>query len=126
MGGASKVTTAFVLAGLLYSLLFVSHIVAAANGWVLVFRAVVLAITAVTFLVGPLMVLLTRTHDKRLQAFAHKIGFSTSLFLSVGLAYAYAGQTFDAPLSLGFLGITGVVHSITFRLLNSLSGQKVD
>ena len=92
MGGASKVTTAFVLAGLLYSLLFVSHIVAAANGWVL----------------------------------AHKIGFSTSLFLSVGLAYAYAGQTFDAPLSLGFLGITGVVHSITFRLLNSSSEQKVD
>ncbi|MDE0857760.1 MAG: hypothetical protein OSA38_04255 [Candidatus Poseidoniaceae archaeon] len=126
MGDASEVRTAFVWAALLYAVLFVGHIVAAANEWVLVFRAVAIMITAVTFLVGPLMVFLVRTHDKGLRADAHRIGFHTSLLLSFGLAYAYAGPGFDARLTLGFLGITVVVHSITFLLLISLSGQKVD
>ena len=97
------------IAAVIYTSLFVAHIVAAANGMTLLFRAIAVSITLMTFLMGPLVCFLSQCADD-LNNLAYQIGFSASVPLSVGLAYAYADQTFDAAYSIGFLTATVLTH----------------
>ena len=102
------------IAAVIYASLFVGHIVAAANGLTLLFRAIAVGITLMTFLMGPIVWFLSQRGDDS-NNLAYQIGFWASVPLSVGLAYAYADQTFDATYSIGFLAATVLTHWLALR-----------
>ena len=102
------------IAAVIYASLFVGHIVAAANGLTLFFRAIAVSITLMTFLMGPIVWFLSQ-HGDDSDHLAYRIGFWVSVPLSVGLAYAYADQTFDAAYSIGFLVATVLTHWLALR-----------
>lgn len=102
------------IAAVIYASLFVGHIVAAANGLTLLFRAIAVGITLMTFLMGPIVWFLSQRGDDS-NNLAYQIGFWASVPLSVGLAYAYADQTFDATYSIGFLTTTVLTHWLALR-----------
>jgi hypothetical protein len=126
MNGPSKVKGGVFFAGSAYALLFVAHIVAAANEWDFVFRSVAVALTAMTFFTGASVVLFGRIERIDQKVKAQRIGFTISLLLSIGLAYAYSNQSFDAVLTALFVTITSITHGIALSRLNSLAKQKVD
>ena len=105
----SRLISAVSIAAVIYASLFVGHIVAAANGLTLLFRAITVSITLMTFLMGPIVWFLSQRGDDS-NNIAYQIGFWASVPLSVGLAYAYADQTFDAAYSIGFLATTVLTH----------------
>jgi len=102
------------IAAVIYASLFVGHIVAAANGLTLIFRAIAVSITLMTFLMGPIVWFLSQRGDDS-DHLAYRIGFWVSVPLSVGLAYAYADQTFDAAYLIGFLAATVLTHWLALR-----------
>lgn len=126
MSSASNVKGSVFLAGSVYALLFIAHIVAAANEWDSVFRGVAATLTVMTFFTGTSIALLGRIEPIHLKLKAQKIGFQISILLSIGLAYAYSNQSFDAVLTLLFVTITSITHGIALGRLNSLAKQKVD
>jgi hypothetical protein len=105
----SRLISAVSIAAVIYASLFVGHIVAAANGLTLLFRTITVSITLMTFLMGPIVWFLSQRGDDS-NNIAYQIGFWASVPLSVGLAYAYADQTFDAAYSIGFLATTVLTH----------------
>ena len=112
------------IAAVIYASLFVGHIVAAANGLTLLFRAIAVGITLITFLMGPVVWFLSQRGDDS-NKLAYQIGFWASVPLSVGLAYAYADQTFDATYSIGFLAATVLTHWLALRSRSVLVEPKV-
>ena len=67
-----------------YSLLFVLHIVFAANDLDLLFRFVALLLVAMTFFCAPLLWLIDSSMNH-----SERIGYMVSIPLSIGIAYAY-------------------------------------
>ena len=126
MNGPSKVKGGLFLAGSAYAVLFIAHIMAAANEWDFVFRGVAAALTVMTFFTGSSIALFGRIEPIHLKVKAQRIGFQISLPLSIGLAYAYSNQSFDAVLTVLFVTITSITHGIALSRLNSLAKQKVD
>ena len=110
----SRLISGVSIAAVIYASLFVGHIVAAANGLTLLFRTITVSITLMTFLMGPIVWFLSQRGDDS-NNIAYQIGFWASVPLSVGLAYAYADQTFDAAYSIGFLATTVLTHWLALR-----------
>ena len=112
MAGQTSVTKGAVLAGFVYIAAFVGHIFAAANGHDVLFRSIAIFLTMMTLCMGPVVAWLAGGNDVELKGLAFNVGFAVSLPLSLGLAYAYADQTFNVVLSGVFLAITFTVHLI--------------
>lgn len=126
MSDATAVRNGLVFAAVMYAFLFVSHIVAAANDWDLLFRLVASIITVQTFFVGTSIAALGRAGSLESKMLAHRLGYGFSLPLSAGLAYAYANQSFDVGLTLAFLGAATLTHGFAIWRLNRMMDEKVD
>ena len=88
-----------------YVLLFVLHIVFAANDLEHLFRIVAILLVAMTFFCAPFLWLIDSTMKQSLP-----IGYITSVPLSIGIAYAYTDMEFK--LGATFLAViaTSVTH----------------
>ncbi len=88
-----------------YVLLFVLHIVFAANDMEHLFRIVATLLVAMTFFCAPFLWLIDSTMKQSLR-----IGYIASVPLSIGIAYAYTDMEFQ--LSATFLAAiaTSVTH----------------
>ena len=88
-----------------YVLLFVLHIVFAANDMEHLFRIVVTLLAAMTFFCAPFLWLIDSTMKQSLR-----IGYIASVPFSIGIAYAYTDMEFQ--LSATFLAViaTSVTH----------------
>lgn len=88
-----------------YVLLFVLHIVFAANDLEHLFRIVAVLLVAMTFFCAPFLWLIDSTTKQSLR-----IGYIASIPLSIGIAYAYTNMVFQ--LSATFLAViaTSVTH----------------
>ena len=95
----------------LYAALFFAHILAATQDWDLVFKIIAALITLMTFTIGPSIIVSGRIQSQEEKIQANTVGHSIGLILSIGLAWAYADQSFDIVLTLAFLLITALLHS---------------
>ncbi|MEC7180965.1 MAG: hypothetical protein VXW36_06200 [Candidatus Thermoplasmatota archaeon] len=88
-----------------YVLLFVLHIVFAANDFDHLFRIVAVLLVAMTFFCAPLLWLIDSSMKQSLR-----IGYVASIPLSIGIAYAYTNMQFQ--LGATFLAViaTSVTH----------------
>ena len=88
-----------------YVLLFVLHIVFAANDLDHLFRIVAVLLVAMTFFGAPLLWLIDSSMKQSLR-----IGYIASIPLSIGIAYAYTNMQFQ--LGATFLAViaTSVTH----------------
>ena len=88
-----------------YVVLFVLHIVFAANDMEHLFRIVATLLVAMTFFCAPFLWLIDSTMKQSLR-----IGYIASVPLSIGIAYAYTDMEFQ--LSATFLAViaTSVTH----------------
>ena len=112
----SAVKSTLVVAGI-YAALFVGHIFAAANNWDVLFRLIALSLTLMTFLLGPCIAMLVSSEVHGQRKKAHRVGALISAPLAIGLAFAYANQSFDIMLSIGFLCLALITHWLTFLRL---------
>ena len=87
-----------------YSLLFVLHIVFAANDLDL-FRFVALLLVAMTFFCAPLLWLIDSSMNH-----SERIGYIVSIPLSIGIAYAYTSMNFQIDATLLALLATSLTH----------------
>ena len=115
---ASRLYRGICISATLYAILFLAHIIAAAQDWNVVFKLIAVSITLMTFAVGPSIIVSGRIQNRKEKIQANTIGHSIGLILSIGLAWAYADQSFDIPLTLAFILITGILHSSHRRMLN--------
>jgi hypothetical protein len=88
-----------------YILLFVLHIVFAANDLDGLFRIVAMLLVAMTFFCAPILWLIDSTMKHSLP-----IGYITSLPLSIGIAYAYTSMEFQLGASFLAVIATSVTH----------------
>lgn len=116
VGASVAKTVAF--AAVVYALLFAAHIVAAAKDWTLVFRVIATSLTCMTFLLGWCLSWMLKKENLEIRKLAHRIGSWISIPLAIGLAYAYAGQTFNILLSAAFVLLTLATHALTDRRLS--------
>ena len=107
-----------VVAAIVYAILFAAHIVAAANDWTLLFRAIATSLTCMTFLLGLCLAWMVKNENLEVRKHAHSIGSWISIPLAIGLAYAYAGQEFNITLSAAFVALTLATHALTDRRLS--------
>jgi len=114
---ASELFRGICIAATLYAALFFAHIIAATQEWDIAFRLIAALITLMTVSVGPSIIALGRIQNFEQKIQANAVGHSIGLLLSIGLAWAYADQSFDMPLTLAFLLITAILHSSHRRLL---------
>lgn len=114
---ASNLFRGICIAATLYAALFFAHIIVAVQGWEMVFRFIAALITLMTFTVGPSIIVLGRVQSLEQKIQANAIGHSVGLILSIGLAWAYADQSFDMLLTSAFLLITAILHSSHRRVL---------
>ena len=114
---ASNLFRGICIAATLYAALFFAHIIVAVQGWEMVFRFIAALTTLMTFTVGPSIIVLGRVQSLEQKIQANAIGHSVGLILSIGLAWAYAGQSFDMLLTSAFLLITAILHSSHRRVL---------
>ena len=89
----------------IYVLLFVLHIVFAANDLEHLFRIVAVLLVAMTFFCAPILWLIDSTMKQ-----SSRIGYIASIPLSIGIAYAYTNMEFQ--LGATFLAViaTSVTH----------------
>ena len=89
-----------------YVLLFVLHIVFAANDLEHLFRIVAILLVVMTFFCAPFLWLIDSTMKQSLR-----IGYIASVPLSIGIAYAYTDMEFQ--LGATFLAViaTSVTHA---------------
>jgi hypothetical protein len=115
---ASSLFRGICISATLYAALFLAHIVAAAQDWDSVFKIIVALITVMTFTVGPIIIAFgkIKVHEEKIRA--NTAGYAVGLVLSIGLAWAYADQSFDIRLTFTFLLITAILHSGHRMLLN--------
>ena len=78
-----------VFSAMLYVVMFIGHIIAAANELNLLFQILAVLITIQTFLVGPSIILFEKTCNHHS---AMRIGLIISIPLALGLGWAYAGM----------------------------------
>ncbi|CAI8399855.1 MAG: Uncharacterised protein [Candidatus Poseidoniaceae archaeon] len=87
-----------------YVLLFVLHIVFAANDLENLFHIVAVLLAAMTFFCAPFLWLIDSTMKQSLQ-----IGYIVSIPLSIGIAYAYTNMEFQ----LGAMSLAIIATSVT-------------
>ena len=88
-----------------YVLLFVLHIVFAANDLEHLFRIVAMLLVAMTFFCAPLLWLIDSTMKQSLR-----IGYLASIPLSIGIAYAYTNMQFQLDATFLAIIATSVTH----------------
>lgn len=108
-----------------YAVLFLAHIVAAAKDMDLAFRTVAALITLLTFSVGTCIRLIGRIKGTEAQLRANTIGLCFALPLAVGLAWAYAEQSFDITRTVLFLAIATAVHFIDRKVIGRDKASKM-
>ena len=96
-----------VIYSMIFMLLFVLHIVFAANGYHLLFRVVALLITVMTFLSGPIFMFIEPSQDRYRTIYIQ--GLAISIPLSIGLGWAYSGMSVGLEMIL-FPLITLFIH----------------
>ena len=118
MAGDASVAKAVVFAAVVYAILFAAHIVAAAKDWTLLFRVIATSLTCMTFLLGWCIAWMLNNGNLEMRKRGHSIGTWISIPLAIGLAYAYADQSFDVALSAAFVTLTLATHALIFRRLS--------
>ena len=118
MARDASVAKTVVFAAVVYILLFVAHILAAANDWALLFRVIATSLTCMTFLLGWCLAWMLKNKNLEMRRRGHSIGSWISIPLAIGLAYAYAEQSFDITLSVAFVALTLTTHALTYRRLS--------
>ena len=88
-----------------YALLFVLHILFAANDLDDLFRVVAVLLAAMTFFCAPILWLIDSTMKRSLR-----IGYIASIPLSVGIAYAYTDMQFQLDATFFAIIATSVTH----------------
>ena len=88
-----------------YVLLFVLHIVFAANDLDDLFRIVAVLLVAMTFFCAPILWLIDSTMKQSLR-----IGYIASIPLSIGIAYAYTDMQFQLDATFLAIIATSVTH----------------
>ena len=88
-----------------YVLLFVLHIVFAANDLEHLFRIVAILLVAMTFFCAPLLSLIDSNMKQSLR-----IGYIASIPLSIGIAYAYTNMEFQLDATFLAVIATSVTH----------------
>ena len=88
-----------------YALLFVLHILFAANDLDDLFRVVAVLLAAMTFFCAPILWLIDSTMKQSLR-----IGYIASIPLSVGIAYAYTDMQFQLDATFFAIIATSVTH----------------
>ena len=88
-----------------YALLFVLHIVFAANDLDDLFRIVAMLLVAMTFFCAPILWLIDSTMKRSLR-----IGYIASIPLSIGIAYAYTDMQFQLDATFFAIIATSVTH----------------
>ena len=88
-----------------YVLLFVLHILFAANDLDDLFRVVAVLLVAMTFFCAPILWLIDSTMKRSLR-----IGYIASIPLSVGIAYAYTDMQFQLDATFFAIIATSVTH----------------
>jgi peptidoglycan/LPS O-acetylase OafA/YrhL len=118
MARDASVAKAVVFAAVVYTTLFAAHIVAAANDWTWLFRVIATSLTCMTFLLGGCLAWMLKNENLEIRKRGHSIGAWISIPLAIGLAYAYAEQSFDITLSAAFVALTLMSHALTERRLS--------
>jgi peptidoglycan/LPS O-acetylase OafA/YrhL len=118
MARDASVAKAVVFAAVVYAILFAAHIVAAANDWTWLFRVIATSLTCMTFLLGGCLAWMLKNENLEMRKRGHSIGAWISIPLAIGLAYAYAEQSFDITLSAAFVALTLMSHALTERRLS--------
>tara|TARA_B100001142_G_scaffold330062_1_gene395962 strand:+ start:915 stop:1298 length:384 start_codon:yes stop_codon:yes gene_type:complete len=124
-GEASSLFRGTCISATLYAILFLSHIVAAAQDWDFMFRCIAASITLLTFSVGPSIQVLGKIQQHQEKMKANAFGLGIGIVLSFGLAWAYADQSIDIPLFLIFVTITVLLHTTHRWLLNQKQTPKM-
>ena len=88
-------------------LLFVLHIVFAANDYHLLFRVVALLITLMTFFSGPICMFIEPIQERYKTIYVH--GLLISIPMSIGLGWAYSDMSVGLEMIL-FPLITLIIH----------------
>ena len=88
-----------------YALLFVLHILFAANDLDDLFRVVAVLLVAMTFFCAPILWLIDSTMKQSLR-----IGYIASIPLSIGIAYAYTDMQFQSDATFFAIIATSVTH----------------
>ena len=88
-----------------YALLFVLHILFAANDLDDLFRVVAVLLIAMTFFCAPILWLIDSTMKQSLR-----IGYIASIPLSIGIAYAYTDMQFQLDATFFAIIATSVTH----------------
>jgi len=99
-----------------YVILFVLHILFAANDLDVLFRIVAMMLVCMTFLCGPLLWFLDRGTTSA-SLYNSKLGYAVSLPLSLGIAYAFTGMEFALNASFIALLLTSCTHGGWFLFL---------
>ena len=93
--------------GAIFSLLFVLHIVFAANDLDFLFRLVAIMLSGMIFFCGPCMVFLEKSKVR--YSLVYNIGIIVSCPLSIGLGWAYGGMSTSVYIGL-FPLVTLIIH----------------
>ena len=96
---------AILVFSLIYVLLFVLHIVFAANDLEHLFRIVATLLVAMTFFCAPILWLIDPTMKQ-----SPRIGYIASIPLSIGIAYAYTNMEFQLDATFLAVIATSVTH----------------
>ena len=96
----------------IYVLLFVLHIVFAANDLDDLFRIVAILLVAMTFFCAPILWLIDPTMKQSLR-----IGYIASIPLSIGIAYAYTNMEFQLDATFLAIIATSVTHGAWWLLM---------
>lgn len=109
----------------LYAALFLSHIVAAALEWNMIFKIIALLISLMTFIIGPSIVVFGKMNMMQEKIRANTFGFPISIILAIGLAWAYQDQSFDMTRTLAFIGVAIGVHFVHRQLIRQKHSEKM-
>ena len=90
---------------LMYVLLFILHIVFAANDLSLLFRIVATLLVAMSFLCAPILWIIDSSMKHSLR-----LGYIASIPLSIGIAYAYTNMQFQFGATSVALLVTSLTH----------------
>ena len=93
--------------GAIFSLLFVLHIVFAANDLDFLFRLVAIMLSGMIFFCGPCLIFLEKSNVR--YSLVYNIGIIVSCPLSIGLGWAYGGMSTSVYIGL-FPLVTLIVH----------------
>ena len=104
-----RITRGVVLSAGVFALLFLLHIVAAANDMDVFFRIIAILITAQILFCGFSIQILSGLNELADKKVMNRIGLLISIPLSIGLGRAYAGMEFDVTVLFWVLA-TLILH----------------